>query len=88
MRSKTDISEIDAMIASFDAVMAARPDYPIRLIGLAEVVAKQPLRAFELCRKALAGGMRNSEVARLAEATLFQTVIFTKIGPRFAAAPS
>jgi hypothetical protein len=65
MRSKTAISEIEAMIASFEGVMVARPDYPIRLIGLAEVVAskKQPFRAFELCRKAVAAGMGDSEVA-------------------------
>jgi hypothetical protein len=65
MRSKTAISEIEAMIASFEGVMVSRPDYPIRLIGLAEVVAskKQPFRAFELCRKAVAAGMGDSEVA-------------------------
>jgi hypothetical protein len=38
MSSKTAISEIEAMIASFEGVIAVRPDYPIRLIGLAEVV--------------------------------------------------
>jgi SAM-dependent methyltransferase len=49
-------SEIERMIASFERELAGRPDYPIRMIGLAQVVAikKQPFRAFELCRKALA----------------------------------
>ena len=65
MTSKTANSEIEAMIASFEGVMVARPDYPIRMIGLAEVVArkKQPFRAFELCRKALAAGIGDAEVA-------------------------
>ena len=49
-------SDVEQMIASFEAASAGRPDYAVRMIGLAQLVAnqKQPFRAFELCRKALA----------------------------------
>jgi predicted nicotinamide N-methyase len=57
-------SEIEEMIASFAGAFDGHPDYAIHLIGLAQVVAnkKQPFRAFELCRQALAAGAHEPEV--------------------------
>jgi predicted nicotinamide N-methyase len=57
-------SEIEQMIATFESALGGRADYPIRMIGLAQLVAnkKQPFRAFELCRKALALGAGDPEV--------------------------
>ena len=57
--------EIEQMIESFERALEGRPNYPIGLIGLAEVVAgrKQKARAFELCRKAMMAGAGNAEVA-------------------------
>jgi type II protein arginine methyltransferase len=77
MTSNTPISEIEAMIASLEGAMVARPDYPIRLIDLAEVVARksQPFRAFELCRKAIAAGIGDSEVAFRARRLLSSLVL-------------
>jgi hypothetical protein len=56
--------EIEQMIASFESALDRRADYPIRMIGLAQIVAnkKQPFRAFELCRKALVVGAGDAEV--------------------------
>lgn len=47
--------EIERLIATMDAAMRGKPDYPRNLAGLAELVAAKndPLRAFELARKAL-----------------------------------
>ncbi|HVC57500.1 MAG TPA: 50S ribosomal protein L11 methyltransferase [Stellaceae bacterium] len=57
-------SEIEQMIATFQRAVKGRADYPVRMIGLAQVVAnkKQPLRAFELCREAIAAGAGDPEV--------------------------
>jgi predicted nicotinamide N-methyase len=57
-------SEIEQMIATFEGALEGRADYPIRMIGLAQVVAnkKQPFRAFELCQKALAASEGDPEV--------------------------
>jgi len=48
--------EVERMIAAFDAAIGNSPDYPLRLIDLAEQVVrhKAPLRALELVRQALA----------------------------------
>jgi type II protein arginine methyltransferase len=57
--------QIERMIEAFESALKERPDYPIGIIGLAELVAikKQRFRAFELCRKALAIGAGDAEVA-------------------------
>src|SRR5216684_796868 len=57
-------AEIEQMIATFERALDGWADYPIRMIRLAQLVAnkKQPFRAFELCRKALAVGAGDVEV--------------------------
>ena len=69
-------TEIERLIECFESAIEGGRDYPIRLIGLAQVVAnkRQPVRAFELCRKALEAGAGDPEVA-VAARRLLSTLI-------------
>jgi hypothetical protein len=74
-------SDIERMIESFEAALNGRPNYAIGLLGLAEVVAKKKckLRAFELCRKALAMSAGDAEVLTKARRLLSSLVPYYHI---------
>ena len=57
--------EVDAMIETFDRAIRSRPDYPLQIVVLAEVVSRRGhrVRAMELCRRAAALDPGNRELA-------------------------
>jgi hypothetical protein len=57
-------ADIDKLIASFEAAAAGTPDFAFKLVGLAETVAlaKAPVRAAEIARRALAGAPDDAAV--------------------------
>ncbi len=64
--------DIERMIAAFEAAVRGRPDYPLRLVGIASAAAakKHKLRAMELARKALALAPDDAQVAAEARGVL------------------
>ncbi len=56
--------DVEGFIAAFEAKLHGAPDYPAKLLGLAEAVAGMdaPLRAMQLARKALAAAPEDAEL--------------------------